>query len=442
MHRTLYIILLIIIPFTLKSQFLIHEPFNSNTAPGFVLGGNPSAYLTGNELRLTEDKNDKRGYVYYDDFSFTGSDYIEIEFEYFTYGDSHVGADGICFFIFDEKFDFEVGGFGGSLGYAQRFENEPGMKGAYLGIGLDEFGNFSNPSENRNGGPGRIRNSVTIRGPESENYNFIHTVDVKSLYDFTIYSNEKATIESDTNYRKVFIKLSPLTIGYSITVDIQRGDSVYNIINELEYTYKAPSSYKIGISSSTGGSRNYHEISNLIIYSKANFLPVKLTDFTAVYDGTYVHLNWKTHVEINNDYFTVQRADSTMNFSDVGTVYGHGNSNRIIKYNFNDYDYDKSEPYYRLIQTDFDGSYEISDTIYVSIRDNVIELTISPNPVNDIINISSERIIGLIIIYDKSGNNLYNRYINDKYIKLDLSFLSNGMYFLHHESKIFKLIKK
>ena len=58
------------------------------------------------------------------------------------------GADGISFFLIDgTATPTKAGGFGGSLGYAQNTSPPaptiPGIVGGYLGVGLDEFGNYS-----------------------------------------------------------------------------------------------------------------------------------------------------------------------------------------------------------------------------------------------------------------------------------------------------------
>src|SRR5205807_1927015 len=56
------------------------------------------------------------------------------------------GADGISFFLMDASQSPNIGSWGGSLGYTCSNVNPPfdGMVGAYLGLGIDEFGNFLN----------------------------------------------------------------------------------------------------------------------------------------------------------------------------------------------------------------------------------------------------------------------------------------------------------
>ncbi len=58
------------------------------------------------------------------------------------------GADGMSFFLTDASQPFLPGAWGGSLGYSCSNSNPPynGMTGAYLGVGLDEWGNFLNGS--------------------------------------------------------------------------------------------------------------------------------------------------------------------------------------------------------------------------------------------------------------------------------------------------------
>lgn len=64
------------------------------------------------------------------------------------------GADGMSFFLMDSSAVPNIGSYGGSLGYScsngNYRETEPyhGMVGAYLGLGIDEWGNFLNGTNN------------------------------------------------------------------------------------------------------------------------------------------------------------------------------------------------------------------------------------------------------------------------------------------------------
>ncbi|HEY2779391.1 MAG TPA: PilC/PilY family type IV pilus protein [Steroidobacteraceae bacterium] len=76
---------------------------------------------------------------------------IQVTFKTVTYhGDSggagSDGADGISFFLQDGTQAPGLGAFGGSLAYSCANNNVPydGLTGAYLGLGIDEYGNFLN----------------------------------------------------------------------------------------------------------------------------------------------------------------------------------------------------------------------------------------------------------------------------------------------------------
>jgi type IV pilus assembly protein PilY1 len=54
------------------------------------------------------------------------------------------GADGISFFLTDASVAPNIGAYGGSLGYSCAQGKGDGMVGAYVGVGIDEYGNFLN----------------------------------------------------------------------------------------------------------------------------------------------------------------------------------------------------------------------------------------------------------------------------------------------------------
>ncbi|MHB9142766.1 MAG: L-type lectin family protein, partial [Paludibacter sp.] len=111
----------------------------------------------------------QKGYAYIDK-PFSSNLGVIIDFEYKIWRSTtsgNPGADGIGVYFFDADSTFRLGGYGGSLGYAPNTgaSSPLGLAGGYLGIGIDEYGNFSNPSEGRIGGPGLLCNSITLRGP-------------------------------------------------------------------------------------------------------------------------------------------------------------------------------------------------------------------------------------------------------------------------------------
>jgi hypothetical protein len=93
-------------------------------------------------------------------------------------------------------------------------------------------------------------------------------------------------------------------------------------------------------------------------------LPVELINFNAKAEGKHVRLNWSTASEINNDYFTIERAgkDNLDEFDFITKVNSQMN-NSTVTLNYEAWDYNPLPglQYYRLKQTDFDGQFSYSD---------------------------------------------------------------------------------
>lgn len=77
-------------------------------------------------------------------------------------------------------------------------------------------------------------------------------------------------------------------------------------------------------------------------------------------------LNWITKSEENNDYFTLEKSIDGQTFYELGTVKSNGESGM---YEFNDEQIDNVVNYYRLYQTDFDGTRkEIGNVVAIDNR--------------------------------------------------------------------------
>ncbi len=87
-------------------------------------------------------------------------------------------------------------------------------------------------------------------------------------------------------------------------------------------------------------------------------LPIELTAFDVACNEGQAEVSWTTNTEINNDFFTIAASVDGIQFIEVARVSGAGNSNQTLTYSFQDDTYQNTPVYYRLSQTDFDGSTE------------------------------------------------------------------------------------
>jgi hypothetical protein len=91
-----------------------------------------------------------------------------------------------------------------------------------------------------------------------------------------------------------------------------------------------------------------------------NPLPIELLSFNAKPQQQNVLVEWVTVSEIANEYFTVERSADGSEFYPVATVEGALYSNELIEYQWLDHHPLSGTSYYRLKQTDIDGSFDFS----------------------------------------------------------------------------------
>lgn len=113
-------------------------------------------------LRLTNNANWQVGGIV-SNFDFPTNDGVDITFTSYSYGGN--GADGMAFFLLDADRPATLGANGGALGYSCSNMNAMynGVDGAYLGIGMDEWGNFLNGRFDANN-DGRGDNDYDVNG--------------------------------------------------------------------------------------------------------------------------------------------------------------------------------------------------------------------------------------------------------------------------------------
>ena len=188
-------------------------------------------------------------------------------------------------------------------------------------------------------------------------------------------------------------------------------------------------------------------------------VPVELTSFTANIINDKVELNWQTATETNNLGFQIERCEKLdargEKWENSGFVNGNGTTTEPKLYSFVDnltLNHNHTL-YYRLKQMDYDGSYEYSNEIEVSLNTTLKEFVLEqnyPNPFN-----STTIIKYQIPIEGRVRINLFN-ILGEKILTLfegerekgtySLSFSSNelpsGNYFYSLECNSSRVVKK
>ncbi|MBX0292908.1 hypothetical protein K3G63_20870 [Hymenobacter sp. HSC-4F20] len=94
-------------------------------------------------------------------------------------------------------------------------------------------------------------------------------------------------------------------------------------------------------------------------------LPVQLVSFTARSQGSGVQLNWTTATELHAASFTVERSADGTSFQPVTTLQAAGTSTTTRTYSATDAIPAVGTRYYRLRQTDLDGTVAFSQVVPV-----------------------------------------------------------------------------
>ncbi|MCX6275902.1 MAG: hypothetical protein NTV09_11925 [Bacteroidetes bacterium] len=112
-------------------------------------------------------------------------------------------------------------------------------------------------------------------------------------------------------------------------------------------------------------------------------LPVTWLGVEAAYVNKSVNINWRTASEINNDYFIIERSEDGIRYQYIDRVKGAGNSTTLLEYNCVDEKPLSGINYYRIKQTNFDGTGEYSGTIAIFITENKSCVTVFPTIVTN-----------------------------------------------------------
>jgi hypothetical protein len=119
----------------------------------------------------------------------------------------------------------------------------------------------------------------------------------------------------------------------------------------------------------------------------ASPLPVELLYFEAKPEGEDVRLEWATATELDNALFTVYRSADGRDFTPLLNVPGAGTSLHVLDYLAFDREPLDGLNYYRLRQTDLDGTWTESDVVVVRFDRLAGTPTLYPNPATDLVHL-------------------------------------------------------
>lgn len=192
-------------------------------------------------------------------------------------------------------------------------------------------------------------------------------------------------------------------------VDVTNGSTNLNTTLEFDMSDGGMGSFTLGTTSNyvllyrAGQSGNWTEVTNAssisgdrIVFNSItltndgyytlgtrNFnvspLPIELISFEAIYKNNNVVLNWSTASEKNNAYFTLEKSKNGLLFEAFERIKSLGNSSTRTDYISKDNDPGSGRMYYRLKQTDADGTFSYSNIVDLDISAEE-SIRVFPNP--------------------------------------------------------------
>ncbi len=165
-----------------------------------------------------------------------------------------------------------------------------------------------------------------------------------------------------------------------------------NVTNAWTSTNEAVSGTTVPVSITPSQTTTYTLISSAgscsfvdhITITVTAYLPVELIDFSAICtENEQVALQWSTASEHNASHFDVEKSREGENWTLVKTIPAIGNSTQLTSYYCLDEFPTSSTTYYRLSQTDVNGTEKKYDIISANCQhDTEFSLLIYPNPSN------------------------------------------------------------
>ncbi len=254
--------------------------------------------ILSGRLRLTQAVGNQATSTTYQRLFPAANNLVTISFNHYAYGGN--GADGMAVVLSDATVTPQPGAFGGPLGYGFK-PGIPGFAGGWLGIGFDEFGNYSGEGGATN--VGQRRQAVAIRGSGSgtSGYNYLRGTCNNGTTNTNINCLSPAVDGNGTANHKYQLTIDSRVTGQSM-VKIQRdtGSGYVTLIDSFNAQSQGgqtqvPSDFLLSLTGSTGGATNVHELDNVQICAlRSNPVGVQIDHFQLDHSGQALTCNPET----------------------------------------------------------------------------------------------------------------------------------------------------
>ncbi|MBR9860759.1 T9SS type A sorting domain-containing protein [bacterium] len=190
---------------------------------------------------------------------------------------------------------------------------------------------------------------------------------------------------------------------------------------------------------------------SIIAICFSGYLSVEYVEFSIEnIQNKIVKISWSTSSEYNNALFEVERSIDKENWEVIDQKEAAGNSSSIRNYTTVDVDPIEGQSYYRIKQTDFDGVNGYSNILEVEISEKASSnIAAYPQPAHNMITLKSEKKFvkeDLEILSmtgeDLSGNIVVKESGASNVIRLDISGLKPGIYFVSYQGKQVRFVKQ
>ena len=260
------------------------------------VSGSSAPYINSNRLNVTQDKGNQASSITYQRLFPGNGNLVQVEFDYFAWSKNRgTGGDGLAIILSDAAITPQPGSYGGALGYAQRNNGTAGFAGGWIGVGLDEYGNFSNPNEGKVEGPGFRAQAIAIRGSAKSNYKYLAgtaanlspAIDKSNTNSAAPNHKYRLTIDSRTSGKAII----------SLERDTKNGSGYQTLISPFDAVAisgqgAVPDNFYISFTGSTGGSTNNHELDNFELCAlKSNPVGKQIDHFEFDHSGQALTCN-------------------------------------------------------------------------------------------------------------------------------------------------------